>query len=144
MQWEPNWSVRRCTHEIYSSFPQCFERAWTDLSPPPLILPNTNIKGMFKVYSLNGTETCTKNVFSPVLYLRTSRQNRKFSNIPNNNICVLMFCWPCSIVNQYSETNVMHFLFSLLRINGLYMFRAFLAHPQEMLNKRHLVYCVRI
>jgi hypothetical protein len=25
---------------------------------------------------------------------------------------------------QYSETNVMHFLFSLLRIKGLYMFRA--------------------
>jgi hypothetical protein len=30
---------------------------------------------------------------------------------------------------QYSETNVMHFLFSLLRINDLYMFRALLAHP---------------
>jgi hypothetical protein len=26
----------------------------------------------------------------------------------------------------------MHFLFSLLRINGLYMFRALLAHPQEV------------
>jgi hypothetical protein len=25
---------------------------------------------------------------------------------------------------QYSETNMMHFLFSLLRIKGLYMFRA--------------------
>jgi hypothetical protein len=24
------------------------------------------------------------------------------------------------------------------------MFRALLAHPQEVLNKRHLVYCVRI
>jgi hypothetical protein len=39
--------------------------------------------------------------------------------------------------NQYSETNVMHFLFSLLRIKGLYMFRALLAHPQEALHKRH-------
>jgi hypothetical protein len=38
----------------------------------------------------------------------------------------------------------MHFSFSLLRIKGLYMFRALLAHPQEVLNKRHLVYCVRI
>jgi hypothetical protein len=38
----------------------------------------------------------------------------------------------------------MHFLFSLLRIKGLYMFRALLAHPQEVLNKRHLVYCVRV
>jgi hypothetical protein len=51
--------------------------------------------------------------------------------------------------NQYSETNVMHFLFSLLRINGLYMFRALLAHLQEALhkrhlNKRHLVYWVRV
>jgi hypothetical protein len=32
---------------------------------------------------------------------------------------------------QYSETNVMHFLFSLLRIKGLYMFRALHTHPQE-------------
>jgi hypothetical protein len=45
-------------------------------------------------------------------------------------------------VYQYSETNVMHFLFSLLRNKGLYIFRALLAHPQEMLHKRNLVYCV--
>jgi hypothetical protein len=47
-------------------------------------------------------------------------------------------------VYQYIETNVMHFLFSLLRINDLYMFRALLAHPQEVLHKRHLVHCVRV
>jgi hypothetical protein len=41
--------------------------------------------------------------------------------------------------DQYSETNVTHFLFNLLGINGLYMFRALLAYPQEALNKRHLV-----
>jgi hypothetical protein len=35
---------------------------------------------------------------------------------------------------QYCETNVMHFLFSLLRIKGLYMFPALLAHPQEALH----------
>jgi hypothetical protein len=46
--------------------------------------------------------------------------------------------------NQHSETNVMHFLFNLLRIKSLYMFRALLAHPQEALIKRHLVYCVRV
>jgi hypothetical protein len=46
--------------------------------------------------------------------------------------------------SQYSETNVMHFLFNLLRIKGLYMFPALLAHPQEGLHKRHLVYCVRV
>jgi hypothetical protein len=38
----------------------------------------------------------------------------------------------------------MHFSFSLLEIKGLYMFRALLAHPQEVLHERHLVYCVRI
>jgi hypothetical protein len=46
--------------------------------------------------------------------------------------------------NQYSETNVMPFLFSLLRIKGLYMFRALLAHPQDVLHKQHLVHCVRV
>jgi hypothetical protein len=47
------------------------------------------------------------------------------------------------MVCQYSETNLMHFLFNLLRTKGLYMFRALLAHPQEVLYIRHLVYCVR-
>jgi hypothetical protein len=46
--------------------------------------------------------------------------------------------------DQYSETNMMHFSFSLLRIKGLHMFRALLAHPQEALHKRHLVYCVLV
>jgi hypothetical protein len=55
-----------------------------------------------------------------------------------------MFCLPYIIVYQYSETNVMQFLFSLLRIKGLYMLRALIAHPQEALQKRHLVYCVRV
>jgi hypothetical protein len=55
-----------------------------------------------------------------------------------------MFCFPCIVVYQYSKTNVMHFLFSLLRIKGLYMFRPLLAHLQEALNKRHLEYCVRV
>jgi hypothetical protein len=36
-------------------------------------------------------------------------------------------------------------MINLLRIKGLYMFRALLAHLQEALHKRHLVYsyCVR-
>jgi hypothetical protein len=55
-----------------------------------------------------------------------------------------MFCRPCIIVYQYNETNVMHFSLNLLRIKGLYMFRVLLAHPQEALNKRYLVYCVRL
>jgi hypothetical protein len=49
-----------------------------------------------------------------------------------------------SAVYQYSETSVMHILFSLLRTKGLYMFWALLAHPREVLRKRHLVYCVRV
>jgi hypothetical protein len=38
----------------------------------------------------------------------------------------------------------MHLLFNLLKIKGPYMFRALLAHPQESLHQRHLVYCVRV
>jgi hypothetical protein len=57
---------------------------------------------------------------------------------------ILIFCWPCITAYQYSETNVMHFLFNLLRIKGLYMFRALFAHTQEALHKRHLVHCVRV
>jgi hypothetical protein len=45
---------------------------------------------------------------------------------------------------QYNETNVVHVSFNLLRIKGLCIFRALLAHPQEVLHKRHLVYCMRI
>jgi hypothetical protein len=56
----------------------------------------------------------------------------------------LMFCWPCIIVYQYNEINVMHFSFNLLRIKGRYMFQALLSHPQEALHKRHSVYCVCI
>jgi hypothetical protein len=56
----------------------------------------------------------------------------------------LIFYRPCLIVYQYSETNVVQLLFSLLRIKGLYMFRALRAHPQEALQKRHLVYCLRV
>jgi hypothetical protein len=48
------------------------------------------------------------------------------------------------LVCQCSETNMMHFSFNLLRIKGLYMFRALLVHPQEALHKQHLVYCVHI
>jgi hypothetical protein len=48
------------------------------------------------------------------------------------------------ITYQYNGTNVMHSLFKLLGIKGLYMFRALLAHPQEALHKRHLVYFVRV
>jgi hypothetical protein len=61
--------------------------------------------------------------------------------------CVRVMSLGCArteVELKSSETNVMHFLFNLLRIKGLYMFRALLAYPQEALNKRHLVYCVRV
>jgi hypothetical protein len=45
---------------------------------------------------------------------------------------------------QYSETNVMQFLFNLLRIKGLYMLRALLVLPQEALHEGHVEYCVRV
>jgi hypothetical protein len=48
------------------------------------------------------------------------------------------------LLTVYSESNVMHFLFNLLRIKSLYMFRALLAHLQEALHKRQLVCCVRV
>jgi hypothetical protein len=70
--------------------------------------------------------------------------NSAVRNWRPNTRTFLMFCWLCIIVYQYNETNVMHFSFSLLRIKGLYMFPASLAHPQEMLNNRHLVYCMCI
>jgi hypothetical protein len=43
--------------------------------------------------------------------------------------------------HQYNEINEMHFSLSLLRIKGLCLFRVLLAHLQEVLHKRHLVYC---
>jgi hypothetical protein len=49
-----------------------------------------------------------------------------------------------NMTKQCSEINVMHFVFSSLRIKGLYMFRTLLADPQEALHKHQLVYCVRI
>jgi hypothetical protein len=42
------------------------------------------------------------------------------------------------------ETNVMYFSLNLLRIKGLYMLRALLTHPQEVLQKRHVVYRMRM
>jgi hypothetical protein len=45
--------------------------------------------------------------------------------------------------HQYSKTNVMHFLFNLVRIKDLYMFRELLAHPQEALHNGLRVMSVR-
>jgi hypothetical protein len=53
-------------------------------------------------------------------------------------MCVCIYIYP------YSETSIMHFLLNLLRIRGLYMFRALLPHPQEALHKQYFVYCVHV
>jgi hypothetical protein len=47
-------------------------------------------------------------------------------------------------IYQCDETNVMSFSFNLLRIKGLYIFRALLAHPPETPHKWNLVYCVLV
>jgi hypothetical protein len=52
--------------------------------------------------------------------------------------------WSVHTIYQISETNVIQFLFNLLRIKDLCIFRALLAEPQEALNKGHLLYCVRV
>jgi hypothetical protein len=57
--------------------------------------------------------------------------------------CRLALAWTRS-AHRYSETNVMHILFSLLRIKGLYVFRAVLVYLQEAVYKRHLACCVRV
>jgi hypothetical protein len=44
-----------------------------------------------------------------------------------------------NILDIPSYIKVKYFLFSLLRIKGLYKFRALLAYPQEALHKRYLV-----
>jgi hypothetical protein len=56
----------------------------------------------------------------------------------------LMFCFPCIIVDQYNETNVMHVLFNLLRINASTCFEHYLHILRRRLHERHLVYCMRV
>jgi hypothetical protein len=77
----------------------------------------------------------------PVMYLSISVKNA---------MCHVTSCEqfpfyrPTLFGDQYNGTNMMHFSFNLLRIKGLYMFRALLAHPQESLHKTHLLHCVCI
>jgi hypothetical protein len=62
----------------------------------------------------------------------------------NLRFSIFWYVMQCVLAFQYSGTNVMHFLFNLLRIKGFYMLRALLAHPQEALHQRHLAYCARV
>jgi hypothetical protein len=64
-------------------------------------------------------------------------------NSPKNKCLYMDVIWySVRSLYQYNETNVMHFPFSLLKIKGLYLFQALLAHPQEAHHKQHLAYCV--
>jgi hypothetical protein len=83
--------------------------------------------------TLTKVGTWTLNVLCPL-------QVKCYINRVFINVCKLSL----TLKHQYSETNVMHFLFSLLRIKNLYMFRPLPAHPQEALHKPHLLYCVRV
>jgi hypothetical protein len=67
-----------------------------------------------------------------------------FFSVTKEEYNVVITCCRFTFLYQYSEANVMNFLLNLLRIKGLYMFRALFAHPQKALHKRQLVYCVRV
>jgi hypothetical protein len=59
------------------------------------------------------------------------------------------FTWTIRAAHKFtaslhSETTMTHFLLNLLRIKVLYVFRALVAHLQEALQIRPLVYCVRV
>jgi hypothetical protein len=95
----------------------------------------------------NFSDTFDMRVAYPQFWYRSTRVSSRDTKLQTylTHTCYYfrwMFWWPCIIVHQWSKTNVMHFLFNLLKIKGLYMFRALFAHPQEALHKRHLVYCV--
>jgi hypothetical protein len=97
------------------------------------------------VATSNGRQSRNWELYNDI-YCRNWEKTSNWSNITGNFIHIrkkclqnknilfnLMFCWPCIIVYQYSKTNVMLFLFNLLRIMGLYVFQALLAHPQKVL-----------
>jgi hypothetical protein len=77
------------------------------------------------------------------------RYSQPYQSLTHNNLPVIHYIRHqikldvLLTIHQHNETNVMHFAFNLLRIKGLYMFPALLAHPQEAPHKRHLVYCVQ-
>jgi hypothetical protein len=91
---------------------------------------------------------CPNNSATTQLWLFCEQwvSNKRIFPVSHNTALVSAFrLWGFAIfqAHQYNETNVMHFSFNVLRIKGLYMFRALLAHLQEALHKRYLVYCLR-
>jgi hypothetical protein len=91
------------------------------------------------LYSELGTVHCPLESITPVCWhfavFYTKNTIQSFQNKHN----VLLTMHRCISV-QWIQHDA--FLFKLLRINGLYMFRALLAHLQEGLHKLHAVYQV--
>jgi hypothetical protein len=70
------------------------------------------------------------NQITKLIYTCTRKHNIKMYLKYRGHICTVKQKW-CT------------FYQNLLRIQGLYMFRGLLVHPQEAQHKRHLVNCVR-
>jgi hypothetical protein len=100
----------------------------------PYLTHKCTVTDNLKLFKICALSLRLQKVSTPVAF---THQQLFFFFISLRNVAKILFC-------QHSKTNVMHFLFSLLRIKGLYMFRALLAHPQEALYKRLFVYCVRV
>jgi hypothetical protein len=111
------------------------------LTPHPLLVSGPKQSRAIPLLSLRAFMACKKGWNLPTCLLS---QLLRLRYVPYNISLNIMLCWPCITVNQYTEGNVMHILFKLLRIKGLYMFRALHAHLQEVLHRRHLVYYVRV
>jgi hypothetical protein len=80
--------------------------------------------------NISGSENPVMEVLSTVKKLHPSWQ-QKTTSIFDYWLSVIR------IINQHDALSL-----NLLRIKGLYMFQVLLAHPQEELNKRYLVYCM--
>jgi hypothetical protein len=80
--------------------------------PPTLTYPS-------KLYQLNILSNVATQSLTALTFSITFSSCLCFLVFPHVNVLNtnLLFCWPCVTVYQYSETNVMQFLFSLLRIN---------------------------
>jgi hypothetical protein len=76
--------------------------------------------------------------FYPVRLRRKCRSGH--SSVHHSTLSSLIFCWPCIVVCQYNEANVMHFSLNLLRIKDLCMFQTLFTHSQDALHKLHLVF----
>jgi hypothetical protein len=93
----------------------------------PILHSIVTYKRHFAVY--NATYSCKElSAFTQSLF-------ETFLTLPGRSMKTNTFYTESSVADLYSETNVMHFLFNLLRIKGLYMFRALFAHPQDWSGK---------